>query len=124
MKGCVFMASTYYNNFKKKLCEDICIYGKSTSITAKEFNLPLKTLEKWITSYHKDSHCFDSLDNDFKIIKPTNSNVSYDDLSKVELKNILMKKDIEISRLKKGYMVKGDGTENKVFITLFKKNTK
>lgn len=119
------MASIYDNNLKKNLCDDICINGKSTSITAKEYGIPLKTLEKWITAYHKNPKCFDSLaDDNFKIISPKNSNVSYDDLSNDELKNILMKKDIEIARLKKGYMVEGGGTEKKVFVTLFKKNMK
>ena len=26
---------------------------------AREFNVPLKTVEKWITAYNKDNHCFD-----------------------------------------------------------------
>lgn len=117
------MSVLYSNSLKKKLCEDICINGKSTSITAKEYHIPLKTLEKWITSFHKDSHCFDSSnDNDFKFISHKDSN--YDDLSNEELKNILMKKDIEIARLKKGYMVKEGGMEKKEFITFYKKNTK
>ena len=37
---------------------------------------------------------------------------------------MLMKKDIEIARLKKGYIVKEGGTEEKGFITFSKKNTK
>ena len=41
-----------------------------------------------------------------------------------ELKNIIMKKDIEIARLKKTYTVKGGGTEKKVFVTFSKKNMK
>ena len=40
-----------------------------------------------------------------------------------ELELELMKKDIEIARLKKGYNVKGVGQE-KEFITTFNKNTK
>ena len=40
-----------------------------------------------------------------------------------ELELELMKKDIEIARLKKGYMVKGVGAE-KEFVTTFDKNTK
>lgn len=35
-----------------------------------------------------------------------------------------MKKDIEIARFKKAYMVKGGGTERKVFVTFSRKNTK
>jgi len=118
------MSLKYDNSLKKKLCENICLHGKSTSKTANDYSVPLKTLEKWITAYHKNPHCFDTHDyNDFKIISPNNIS-SYDDLSNDELKNILMKKDIEIARLKKGYMVKGGGMEKKEFISFCKKNLK
>lgn len=40
-----------------------------------------------------------------------------------ELELEIMKKDIEIARLKKGYAVKGVGQE-KEFVTIFNKNTK
>ena len=54
-----------------------------------------------------------------------NSNdLDYENLDKDELKNIIMKKDIEIARLKKAYMVKEGGMEKKVYITFSKKNTK
>lgn len=33
---------------------------QSTMKTAKDLNIPLKTLEKWITAYNKDNHVFDS----------------------------------------------------------------
>lgn len=121
----MFMSMHYNIDLKKKLCEDICIKGKSTLKTAEEYNVPIKTLEKWITAFNKDNHCFDSkieFINDFKIIN--NQDDSYDDLSIDELKTILMKKDIEIARLKKGYLVKEGGMGKKVFVTFFKKNTK
>ena len=118
------MSLQYPNSLKKKLCEDICLNGKSTSTTANLYSIPLKTLEKWITAFHKDSHCFDSSDdNDFKFIS-SSDNINYDDLSNDELKNILLKKDIEIARLKKGYIVKEGGTANKAFISFSKKNMK
>ena len=126
MKGRVFMTMHYNIELKKKLCEDICINGKSTLKTANEYNILIKTLEKWITAFNKDNHCFDSkieIINDFKIVnKPNDSN--YDDLSFDELKKQLMKKDIEIARLKKGYIVKEGGMEQKVFVTFSKKNMK
>ena len=117
----------HYNiELKKKLCEDICVNGKSTLKTANEYNIPIKTLEKWITAFNKDNHCFDpviEIVNDFSLIdKPDFTN--YNNLSNEELKTIIMKKDIEIARLKKAYTVKGGGTEKKVFITFSKKNTK
>lgn len=119
--------SMHYNiELKKKLCEQICFHHASTIKTAEEFNIPLKTLEKWITSFNKDNHCFDpkiELINDFKLInKPKEDN--YEDLSTDELKKILMKKDIEIARLKKGYLVKEGGMGEKVFVTFSKKNMK
>lgn len=118
------MSMQYSKSLKKKLCEDICFNGKSTSITAKNYGVPLKTLEKWITSFYKNPHCFDDNDNnDFKIISPP-KNYVYDDLSSDELKDVLMKKDIEIARLKKGYMVQEGGMEKKEFITFYKKNMK
>ena len=122
-----FINMHYSNDLKKKLCESICLNGFSTIKTVQEYSIPLKTLEKWITAYNKDKHCFDpklEIDNDFKIIDNSND-ISYNDLSNDELKKELMKKDIEVAQLKKGYLVKGGGTESKVFvITLSKKNTK
>lgn len=118
----------YNTELKKKLCELICLNHASTIKTAEEYNVPLKTLEKWITAYNKNAHCFDSkieFVNDFKIINNSNdSNDNYDELSLDELKKQLMKKDIEIARLKKGYLVKEGGMEQKVFVTFSKKNTK
>ena len=40
-----------------------------------------------------------------------------------ELELEIMKKDIEIARLKKGYVVKGGG-DQKEYVTTFDKNTK
>ena len=127
MKGFDVFMNLYNTELKKKLCEDICFHHASTIKTAKNYNIPLKTLEKWITAFNKDNHCFDSkviLVDDFKLIDDVSSDPNYDDLSNSELKNILMKKDIEIARLKKGYMVKEGGMGEKVFTTFSKKNTK
>ena len=63
-------------------------------------------------------------ESDFKIIDLPSFDSSYDDLSVDDLKRQLMKKDIEIARLKKGYLVKEGGMEEKVFVTLSKKNMK
>ena len=116
----------YQNSLKKKLCEEICIRKKSTSKTAEAYSIPLKTLEKWITAYRKDQHCFDETAeaDEFEIIEPPKKANIYDDMSNEELKNLLMKKDIELARLKKGYQVKGVGLENKVYVTFSKKNMK
>lgn len=116
----------YSRELKKQLCENICINGHSTLKTSQQFNVPIKTLEKWITAFNKDNHCFDPIietDDNFKLIDNP-SNINYDDLSTDDLKKEIMKKDIEIARLKKGYTVKEGGMGRKVFVTFSKKNMK
>ena len=82
-------------------------------------------MQALLSKVQKDNHCFDVIpSNDFQLIKPVNSTDNYDDLSNNELKQMLMKKDIEIARLKKGYQVEGGGMDPKVFVSLSKKNTK
>ena len=116
----------YTNSFKKQMCIDVCVNGKSTIKTAEINAIPLKTFEKWITAFRKDPSCFNSNNkiNDFQIIKPIKRETPYDDLSQEELKMQLMNKDIEIARLKKGYTVKEGGMGRKEFITFSKKNMK
>ena len=98
----------HYNiELKKKLWYNICINGDSTIKTAEEFNVPLKTLEKWIIPFNKNSHCLDKKieSNDFKLLNKPNT-INYDELSNDELIKQLMKKNIEISRLKKATLWK------------------
>ena len=47
------MNRKYDKRLKASVVYDICELGKSTSRTAKEYNIPLKTVEKWVTAYHK-----------------------------------------------------------------------
>lgn len=81
---------------KKKICENICINYFSTLKTANEYNM---TKDEPVLN--DDTVNYQSYD------------INYDDLNKDELKNIIMKKDIEIVRLKKAYTVKGGGTEKR-----------
>ena len=52
------MAKRYNLDFKKMAVE-LTKNGASTLKTAQDLNVPLKTLENWITAYNKDSHIFD-----------------------------------------------------------------
>lgn len=55
------MANNFYSiELKKMATELVVLSNQSTSKTAQDLHIPLKTLEKWITSYHKDNHVFDS----------------------------------------------------------------
>ena len=120
------MFQFYPKHLKKQLCEEVCNQGKSTLKTAEDNSIPVKTLEKWITAFHKDPTCFDYPDNTpgIQFTESIQQEItSYDDLSKDDLKKILMRKDIEIARLKKGYLVKGSG-QSREFVTFSKKNMK
>lgn len=125
MKGFDNMQVKYPSYLKKKVCEEICVEKQSTIKTAEGYGIPLKTVEKWITAYNKNDHCFDSKEvtNDFEI-KKIPLKEDYNDFSNEELKRMLLKRDIEIARLKKGYQVRGGGPLEKEFVILSKKNTK
>ena len=52
------MPRKYDNNFKSMIVSLIVKEKHSTIKTAEQFTIPLKTLEKWITAYNKDSRVF------------------------------------------------------------------
>lgn len=53
------MPRKYDNNFKSMIINLIVNQKHSTLKTAEQFDIPLKTLEKWITAYNKDHTVFD-----------------------------------------------------------------
>lgn len=54
------MPRKYDNNFKAMLVNLIVNEKHSTIKTAQQFDIPLKTLEKWITAFNKDNKVFDA----------------------------------------------------------------
>ena len=54
------MPRYYDNNFKSMIVNLIVNEKHSTLKTAQQFDIPLKTLEKWITAYNKDHNVFNS----------------------------------------------------------------
>lgn len=52
------MAKSYSNELKHKVSYKICVDKESTSKIAEEYGIPLKTVEKWVTSFNKDPECF------------------------------------------------------------------
>ena len=91
----------------------------------RKYNISDSSFYKWKKQYEKNGinglksqtgkHSSKSIYKGLHLRKPKN---------KIEeLKLELMKKDIEIARLKKGYSVKGVG-QKKEFVTTFNKNTK
>ncbi len=82
----------YNRELKKKLCEGICLNGLSTLKTANEYNIPIKTLEKWITAYNKDNNVFneDYLSKEQQIIELKKAN------AKLQRDNEILKKTISL----------------------------
>ena len=54
------MPRKYETSFKSMIINLIINEKHSTIRTAEQFNIPLKTLEKWITAYNKDNNIFNS----------------------------------------------------------------
>ena len=98
--------------------------GHSLSETMKKYNIEhAMTFYRWLRKYQENG--LESLQS--KTGKKTGGNKGIGNKkpkNKIEeLELEIMKKDIEIARLKKGYYVKGVGQE-KEFVTTFNKNTK
>ena len=99
--------------------------GESVSKLAREIETDKARIYKWIKKYREEGFeglisktgkkKFSHINMWLHLRKPKNK------IEELELE--IIKKDIEIARLKKGYMVKGVGAE-KEFVTTFDKNTK
>lgn len=63
------MAQKYDKQLKACVVYDICELRKSTSKTAQEYGIPVKTVENWITEYNKNPRVYETvkLTNDEKI---------------------------------------------------------
>ena len=86
------MPKKYDNNFKSMIVNLICNENHSTIKTAEQFDVPLKTVEKWITSFNKDNKCFDA---DYK----TQSQIIDDlkrEVAKLKRDNDILKKTISL----------------------------
>ena len=108
---------------KEKIVKDLLSGKLSWAQTYKKYNLSQSTLSKWKYAYLEKG--LEGLVSQTGKHKNPNSGLhlrkTKNKIEELELE--IMKKDIEIARLKKGYNVKGVGQE-KEFITTFNKNTK
>jgi transposase-like protein len=86
------MSRKYDNNFKSMIINLIANEKHSTIKTAEQFDIPLKTLEKWITAYNKDNRVFDA---DYK----SQAQIIHDlkrKISSLEKDNEILKKTITL----------------------------
>lgn len=98
-------------------------YLKGQAKICHKYNISKSVLWRWIKKYEENG--IDGLkSNTGKHSNPNSGLHLRKPKNKVEeLELELMKKEIEIARLKKGYMAKGVGAE-KEFVTIFDKNIK
>lgn len=94
----------------------------SKKIIAEKYNISRRLFQIWVQLYEVDGiKGFIS-----KTGKNDNPNIGTYNRHPTEIEKLqleLLKKEIEIARLKKGYAVKGVGAQ-KEFVTIFEKNTK
>ena len=102
----------YPNKIKQEICELICDKGASTTFIATKYNIPLKTIENWVTAYNKNPKHFKEQPKHLKLAQFSLDSVKkkdYKEMSSEELRLELMRRDVELMRLKKGYMVRKSG---------------
>lgn len=108
---------------KEKIVKDLISGKTSWAETYKKYSLSESTLSRWKYAYLEKG--IEGLKSNTGKRKNPNAGLYLrkpkNRIEELELE--LMKKEIEIARLKKGYMVKGVGAE-KEFVTTFDKNTK
>ena len=100
---------------KLKIVKKVTEEGLSSKQVAKEENIDSSMIRKWVKKYIEEGE--NSLKNKKKPGNPLakySSKKNLTDIEKLEYENMKLK--IENERLKKGYIVKGDGT-----IVTFKK---
>lgn len=94
------MNKVYPNILKHTVCQKICINKESTSKTAHDFDIPLKTVEKWVTKFNHDPSSFTVCDDYYKqLLKEKDSR--YDSMSVPQLIAELKKRDIELDYLRR-----------------------
>ena len=107
---------------KEKILKEY-LKGKGIKKIEKEYNINNSVVYRWLEKYEKDG--IEGLKSNTGRSKGGTKGLGRkkpkNKIEELELE--LMKKEIEIARLKKGYTVKGVGAE-KEFVTTFDKNIK
>lgn len=86
------MNRKYDKNFKNMIVNLICNEKHSTIKTAEQFDIPLKTIEKWVTAFNKDNHCFDA---DYKTQSQIIDDLKHE-VNKLKKDNDILKKTISL----------------------------
>jgi transposase-like protein len=122
-KGKATHPNRYWNeNEKLRIINKVIKESKSTNEVAKEENISGGMLRSWIIKYNNVGE--QGLINKRKPGNPLSKYFRRKELTEMEqLEYENMKLRIELERLKKGYLVKGDG-QSKEYISISKRNLK
>lgn len=52
------MRNKYDIRIKNQVTKEICVEKKSTSAVAARYNIPLKTVENWVTQFNKNLNAY------------------------------------------------------------------
>lgn len=107
---------------KEKIVKEY-LSGESTMLKiSSKYNLNRRVIYKWVHKYEKEGT--KGLKRKCGPVPGSKREKYYKPKTEEEkLKQIILKKDIEIERLKKGYQVKGGG-DQKEYVTIFDVNMK
>lgn len=106
---------------KSKILEELYSGNFTWNEITQKYNISKSVLFRWKNKFEKDG--IEGLKLSTGESKNTRLNLKKPKNKIEELELEIMKKDIEIARLKKGYMVKGVGRK-KEYVTTLDKNTK
>lgn len=113
---------TWSSDEKEKIVKEMIEYGISQEKMYQKTGISRSQLWKWKNQYIEGGK--EALENQRKPGNPTAKYLHRKELTKEEqLEYEVMKLRIENERLKKGYLVKGDG-QNKEYISINDKNLK
>ena len=111
----LFFSALYSKLNKLKIINEVLLNSKSSEEVAKKYDISSGMLRGWIIKYNKFGES--SLENKKKpgnLLSKYSNKKTLTDIEKLQYEN--MKLRIENERLKKGYLVKGDGS-----VVVFKK---
>lgn len=106
---------------KEKIVKEY-LNGEAMLKIASKYNMNRRVIYKWVHKYEKEG--IQGLKRKCGPVPGSKRDKYYKPKTEIEkLEQIILRKDIEIERLKKGYQVKGGG-DQKEFVTIFDVNMK
>lgn len=112
----------YSKEFREKVCNEYLNSGITRKDLAEKYNIPFETFKGWMKRYYANGHNINGTTKQYGNMIESSD---YNKMTQDELKLELIKKDIEIERLKKNYAVKVNPTTGeKEYIIYNDKTTK